>query len=29
VGIGSTMLTGAGGVGNGSLNLGKSTLLGS
>jgi hypothetical protein len=29
VGIGSTMLTGAGGVGNTSLNLGKSTLLGS
>jgi hypothetical protein len=29
VGVGSTMLTGAGGVGNTSLNLGKSTLLGS
>jgi hypothetical protein len=29
VGVGSTMLTGAGGVGNSSLNLGKSTLLGS
>jgi len=27
-GIGSTMLTGAGGVSSGSLNLGKSTLLG-
>jgi hypothetical protein len=29
VGVGSTMLTGAGGVGNSSLSLGKSTLLGS
>ncbi len=29
VGVGSTMLTGAGGVNNSSLNLGKSTLLGS
>jgi hypothetical protein len=29
MGAGSTMLTGSGGVGNGSLNLGKSTLLGS
>lgn len=29
VGIGSTMLTGSGGVNPGSLNLGKSTLLGS
>jgi hypothetical protein len=29
VGIGSTMLTGAGGVAPSSLNLGKSTLLGS
>jgi len=29
VGVGSTMLTGAGGVSNSSLNLGKSTLLGS
>lgn len=29
VGIGSTMLTGSGGVGNNSLSLGKSTLLGS
>jgi hypothetical protein len=28
VGIGSTMLTGPGGVSNGSLSLGKSTLLG-
>ena len=28
-GVGSTMLTGAGGVGNGSLSLGKNTLLGS
>jgi ABC-type lipoprotein release transport system permease subunit len=29
VGAGSTMLTGTGGVGNGSLSLGKSSLLGS
>lgn len=29
VGVGSTMLTGAGGVSNSNLNLGKSTLLGS
>lgn len=29
VGVGSTMLTGTGGVGNSSLTLGKSTLLGS
>jgi hypothetical protein len=29
VGVGSTMLTGSGGVGGSSLNLGKSTLLGS
>ena len=29
VGVGSTMLTGSGGVSNSSLNLGKSTLLGS
>jgi hypothetical protein len=29
VGIGSTMLTGAGGVNNSSLSLGKNTLLGS
>jgi hypothetical protein len=29
VGVGSTMLTGSGGVTPGSLNLGKSTLLGS
>jgi membrane protein involved in colicin uptake len=28
-GVGSTMLTGSGGVAGGSLNLGKSTLLGS
>ena len=29
VGVGSTMLTGAGGVGNSSLSLGKAILLGS